>query len=104
MTEYIAREAALNFEVDVCADDAEEILAISKGFALAINYIKTIPAADVVKRRRGKWITSMGLIDVHHRVCKCDQCGNSIISLRRLVVNFCPNCGADMREEDDDAG
>lgn len=44
---------------------------------------------------RGKWIYQNGMI-------KCDQC---LRAIRRIdhdgLLNFCPNCGADMRGEQD---
>ena len=44
------------------------------------------------ERQTGKWIYQMGMI-------KCDQC---LRAIRRIdhdgLLNFCPNCGADMRE------
>ena len=46
MTEYISREAALNFEAEIDADPAE-IQAISRGMALYAEHIKALPAADV---------------------------------------------------------
>lgn len=43
------------------------------------------------KRKKGKWI----LIDTGFYVyAKCSQCGETL-NWRR---NFCPHCGADMRE------
>ena len=50
------------------------------------NIINNVPAADVVKVRHGKW-TWKG----HYLICS--ECGNE--SDR---TNYCPNCGADMRE------
>lgn len=52
MDDYISREAALNFEMEIEADP-DEIQAITKGMALYADYIKSIPAVDVVER---KWI------------------------------------------------
>lgn len=49
-----------------------------------------IPAADVREVKRGKWI----LKDDGRAHCSmCDMSGNS------YIWNYCPNCGADMREE-----
>lgn len=45
------------------------------------------------KRKRGKWI-----IDRHGNWA-CDQCGNDPYHCNMENMNFCPNCGADMREE-----
>ena len=62
--------------------------------------IDSVPSADVTERKRGKWIDS-----------KCSECGGLIpitkVMLRGKVMwetgypmsRFCPNCGADMREE-----
>ena len=47
MTEYISREAALNFETQITAKPSE-IQAISRGMSLYAEHIKAIPAADVV--------------------------------------------------------
>lgn len=47
--EYIKREDALYFEMEIEADP-EDIQAITKGMALYGEYIKSIPAADVVER------------------------------------------------------
>ena len=48
--EYISRKEALNFELEVEADP-EDIQAITKGMALYAEYIKSIPAADVVEKK-----------------------------------------------------
>lgn len=50
MDDYISREAALNFEMEIEADP-EEIQAITKGMALYADYIKKVPAANVVERK-----------------------------------------------------
>jgi len=47
MTEYISREAALNFEAEIDADP-DAIQASSRGMALYAEHIKALPAADVV--------------------------------------------------------
>jgi hypothetical protein len=49
--------------------------------------------ADVVEVKRGRWYWAE---DGH---CKCSECGQYAV-VKRVVVktNFCPNCGADMRE------
>ena len=56
------------------------------------------PAADVVERKKGTWKKEM--------VCggfredwdyTCSVCGDAVRNPN--AINFCPNCGADMREE-----
>lgn len=52
--------------------------------------VEKLPPAEP---KRGKWVYQMGMI-------KCDQC---LRAIRRIdhdgLLNFCPNCGADMRGE-----
>ena len=67
----------------------------------AITLIKNVPAADVVEVRHGRW----------HRFMKgSGQSGNTLIlsdAFQCTVCkesfwnksNYCPNCGADMRED-----
>ena len=44
MKEYIEREEALTFELDVEAESAEELQAIMKGMALYADYLKSLPS------------------------------------------------------------
>lgn len=53
MDDYISREAALNFEMEIEADP-DEIQAITKGMALYSEHIKSIPFADVAEIVRCK--------------------------------------------------
>ena len=79
MAEYIEREAALR----ECQYDADGY--VTQG-------IKAIPAADVKPVVRGYWKSSKyNAITVLCSNC-CYRAGN--------FHNYCPNCGADMREAD----
>ena len=67
------------------------------GLDTAINEIKHhIPTADVVERRRGKWLYLDGL-----DAFECSVCGRQMV---RNIFDYCPWCGAEMRERrtDDD--
>lgn len=62
--------------------------------------IQTLPAADAVERKKGEWVSpfDIGII--------CNQCGYDLnehgIDVRvDGEPNYCPNCGADMREVND---
>lgn len=46
------------------------------------EWINNLPSAEP-ERKKGKWVD-----------LKCDQCGQVDMS----KPNYCPNCGADMRE------
>lgn len=89
MTEYIEREAA--------------IAAIKKDIMGGLNYesiLKRIPSADVQPVKHGKW----------DRYETCSVCGASKSDFFYCTEtgdwdgdwNYCPNCGADMRETNDE--
>jgi hypothetical protein len=105
MTDYISREAMINLVED--DGHANEIdLGWPDGNMAFVEMIKELPAADVRPVVRGKWrLGGYGQISdatvkwydqflqggfLYCSVCK----GRS-----SLKFNFCPNCGADMREE-----
>lgn len=56
-----------------------------------LELISTMPTADVVERKKGKW---------HYcdTMYHCDQCHSGFYDMSA----YCPNCGADMREETED--
>lgn len=60
---------------------------------LAIEIMNEVPAADVRPVVRGKWRPYSPLTDTY----ECDKCGYQVID-EIFRTNFCPNCGADMRE------
>jgi hypothetical protein len=53
------------------------------------EFIDNAPTADVRENVRGEWI-STGFMEV-----KCSNCKETFHELES--ANFCPNCGADMR-------
>lgn len=73
--------------------------------AIILDAIKSIPAADVQPVRRGKWI----IVDQGDTAClvECDQCGMHYIVANDVFDewlasdnrNYCPKCGAYMREK-----
>jgi predicted RNA-binding Zn-ribbon protein involved in translation (DUF1610 family) len=83
-TEYIRKRDA----IDMCGGYTELAYAMAG-----------IESADVVPVVHGKWKK----IGVWGRVYKCNQCGNFLdfdaVNAGRGDANFCPNCGADMRGE-----
>lgn len=89
MAEYIEREAVL-----ALLKDDREVCTYSK---VELKYIRAdihyLPAADVQPVVRGEWrkIGKIGCIFV------CSACDKTF----PCKTDFCPNCGADMREVDD---
>lgn len=51
-----------------------------------LEVAESVPAADVRPVVRGQWIDNL----------KCSNCGQIDLS----TPNFCPNCGADMRTDE----
>lgn len=64
----------------------------------AIDHFKRLPSAEP-ERKRGKWIAHPGgkFVGFPYMHYECDQCRDFEPEER----NFCPNCGADMRGEED---
>ena len=119
MAEYIEREAAIklfNFAVLDCLGMEPTIRAGD-----IIKALESIPAADVVpmdfherclqieiqkrmalERKRGKWRKILQNADGTSDY-ECSVCLGLIIDVpdddEHPLYSFCPNCGADMREE-----
>jgi len=97
-TDYISREAAIKEFCDDCMD--REWCKSNGDSCSRIKNINAVPAADVRPVVRAHWIETAPINEetmqpfiVKGPHLKCSNCG--IIEFQR---NFCPNCGADMRE------
>ena len=75
---------------------------------ITIDHIRkqteNIPSA---RPKAGKWIVYEGGwkdLDYYPPKCKCNQCGyeEELYILNAKPTNFCPNCGSDNRERNDD--
>lgn len=74
----------------------EALLSATEGYdwqAGLKTVLKRTPAADVRPVVRGKWVESFPL------EVECSCCKFRLKSLLKIWYKFCPNCGADMREE-----
>ena len=65
-----------------------------KQLVMAVDDLKYLPPADVRPFVRGKWIA------VNFGDMRCSNCGGVYGVCGGLLgdYNFCPNCGADMRQ------
>jgi len=100
--EYISREAALRAmyaQAAECIDLGGEY-AKDHDVLIAATFLlnsKSIPAADVVPVHRGEWVEFDG-----EGTYQCTYCGEPFILLegtpRDNEYNFCPKCGAYLRE------
>ena len=92
MSDLISRQAAID--------------AINKAETkeCAIWVIKDLPSAEPtqtnVEPKKGKWI------DATHSPFYCSECGcyqyNSTLEIMSGEYHFCPNCGAEMKGDEDE--
>ena len=92
MKDLIDRAMAINaldkrFD-SIPMEQTTEILQLRKD-------LRELPPAQS-ERKRGKWIANSPV------TMKCDQCGYVIKDWRWNELNFCANCGADMRGGQDE--
>lgn len=97
MTEYIRREDVLEILHKVryeCVYNRQNVMYDGKvdAYKALVARFKETPAADVRPVVRGQWVQVMGKYDW---MVKCSRCNGVPLE----TSNFCPNCGADMREE-----
>ena len=102
MTDYISREMTIdaicrlcnaNFEEDPCEPSECEMMSL----------LRCIPAADVRPVVKAEWYGEAdGYADgeLVYDMWSCPICGKRFEEWEEKPDwNFCPNCGADMREE-----
>lgn len=93
--EYIEREAAIGSLLG-WAEQLTETYGKNDEYVRCLESaaynIEQIPAADVRSVVRGTWITRPYMMG---NTQYCSLCGENY----GMKHNFCPNCGADMREE-----
>ena len=73
--------------------------------AYILSAVERMPGIDVVERKHGKWEEVADPDDIYVE-CECSECNkrfNKVFGGKPLQwkpYNFCPNCGADMRQKD----
>lgn len=95
MDEYIKREDAINL-LWLYADES---------CASVVSDFENLPAADVAEVRHGRWEdkTNISRAEVEQRV-DCSVCGQIFWTTAVLSFNYCPNCGALMKEDEHETG
>lgn len=103
-TDLISRQAAIDAIQkdretswkDLENDDVEYRNGCDDGYAYSMQIISELPS---VERKKGKWIGEpKDGIEAMFFKPKCSVCGFESADGK----NYCPNCGADMRGEDDE--
>ena len=96
MAKYIDADMAI--EKLSCINPTEPTIWYSD----AVEAINNTPAADVVERKKGKWINHRN--DMGHNIADCSGCGEAMQWYDPDTrPNYCPNCGADMRGKSNEA-
>jgi hypothetical protein len=99
MAEYIKREDAVA-KFQKLKDKCESLKdAIYLDGVTAV--LDAIPAADVAEVGHGKWVKIAGMAPPEsHGLHCCSLCGGLALqrNLKEELSDFCPHCGADMRE------
>lgn len=96
---------ALTKQLEEMADNEwNKSVGSSKGLEDAIDVIETMPT---VERPHGEWYTTQNpnhspFDSTSEVIYVCSQCAYSSGDRITATWNFCPNCGADMREGDPD--
>ena len=87
--------------------DADEVLARIENPYQKAEIARWLRDAPTIERKTGKWISDTddepvvikdGFPD---KSCYCSECREWLVASDEYAVkgNFCPNCGADMRGE-----
>ena len=96
MSDLIERQAA----IDICANAIDLWRGqLGEGALIAVrDKIKQLPSAGP---KRGKWISADAMF--HGVPFYCSECGENTWDtvMGKPRWKFCPNCGADMRGEQD---
>ena len=66
----------------------------NQGYVDACKYYENLP-----ERKKGKWIVTSEFSDCYY--AKCNQCNvTQIFYYGKPLTNYCPNCGANMSEDE----
>ena len=91
-SDYISRQEAIDGKISIQRANGVEIYTDE---AVPVEYLKNVPAADVVPVVYGKWIRGKYADDDlrynDYSYC-CNRCGKIV----GFEENYCPKCGAKM--------
>ena len=68
-----------------------------------IKFCQSLPTADVVEVRHGRWVKELWSSKggAYYNAYRCSECNAAYMEIE-YGYNYCPNCGADMRGDEDD--
>ena len=99
MTEYIEREKDIKRICEACNKQFPEEPCEPSDCTI-MQMLRSIPAADVREVKRGKWIPRDLTWGRSYYYCSaCEETVDMPTAMGVPMFRYCPNCGADMREE-----
>lgn len=96
MTDYIDRQAAIDALAKHEKSKGHNYTLFVDIVSECAEIIRDLPSAEVEPVKRGKWIPLEEEIGLY----ECSVCGHKIL---RVECNYCPNCGAKMDLEGEEA-
>lgn len=95
ISRQVAIDTLLKWMRPICINNTGEVVESDVMVAVR-NILKTVPS---VQPRKGKWIITSEFKDCYY--AKCNQCkATQVFYYNKPLTNFCPNCGAKMKEGD----
>ena len=91
MSDLISRQAAIEAikeEWDGCCSEYPATQII-------YDTTEAIERLPIIQPKRGTWIDTGSNEEWYAREYRCSECGDTMLG----DANFCPNCGADMRQK-----
>ena len=103
----IYRQDVMNaFDCSIGGVPVESVKYVSEYADKMMSRINALSSAKP-ERKKGKWYKPTGMMPPEYAgVYRCSECGEIAMRdwkhHRQELSNFCPNCGADMREGQDE--
>lgn len=104
----ISRQAAIDLAMQYCPDDDGSCSKADRDIRELLDDLENMPSAQP-ERKTGEWIVWNGMdVPENHGRHKCSECGEFALLRyekplqKEVLSDFCPNCGADMRGEQND--
>jgi len=103
MDDLISRQIAIDSLTEIIMNLKNVYGDMGSAINGAQECIKSLPSIEPERKKwkKGKWIVTSEFEDC--RYAKCNQCKViQVFYYNKPLTNFCPNCGAEMREEHKD--
>lgn len=102
MSDLIDRQAALDALCDACTLASVKSECIFKNLESCMDHNAILDVPTIEERKKGNWIIEPYGVEGMY-IHRCSECMNVLMvaPTNRPKYSYCPNCGADMRGEQD---